>query len=98
MIDFYQPPPYGDSKIEDFNPTVHLRTAKEIVDGDSINSEQEIVEKILAKFIDRPEQLWLHLEPNSYTMSGFLIDALLEGKACLREFERRSRNPDLNKY
>jgi hypothetical protein len=57
-----------------------------------------MADRIEALCIDRPEKLWLMLEPSNSKMTGFMVDALLDGKACLRVFERWSRHPDLNKY
>ncbi len=51
-----------------------------------------------ALFVDRPDKLWLSIEPACQSLKEVFLNSLLDGKQCLRSFHRWSLHPDLTKY
>ena len=111
MINEYLPTSMGGrSTSADFNPNVHLvveeveeeESADQSVgayvppdDGEEADSNYGMVE---AQFVRDLDKLWLNVYPNCNEIIMAIRKCLSDGMDCLRGFERRSRNPDLDRY
>ena len=96
----------GRSTYMDFNPTVHLiiEEKKEESDGDSqfqYANDDEIDSNfgmITATFVYNLDKLWLNVYPSNNEIIMAIRKCFSDGMDCLKGFERRSRNPDLDRY
>lgn len=63
------PPPLGLSTPTDFNPTCHLKITEDVQEEEEVDlANQEYRggnETVDAWFVDRPDTLWLSVEPSS---------------------------------
>lgn len=84
-IDMYQPPPLGQSHIEDFNPTAHLKLEENVSDdGGDFNPYEEVEEdplkyKVPVDRIGSINQLWMRIYPSGDDFANSINDCLLEG-------------------
>ena len=101
-VPVFQTFPVGNSQPTDFNPTCHLRLTPDQPAEDEIDpATQEYLggpDTLDAPFVDQPDRKWLKVEPSCHEVQKAFSVALLDGKQCLRAFERWSRHPELEKY
>ena len=107
-VDYYSPPPLGDSSKDDFNPLVHLEIddndsfSVEVEDNYGMKEEEQRNDSNLfrhpATFVNNLCSLWLKAEPDGEIFAMEINKCLLDGMECLKVFMRWSRHPDLDKY
>lgn len=103
-IDKYEPPPFGHSKPEDFDPVVHLELEEERNDEDDEDQEmnmsemEEVDERIERTIIPNLHKYWLKMRPSKTDYFNSILTCFQEGMDCLKNFERWSRHAELEPY